>query len=466
MLINSLIKGLHSLISHIHESDLWLANSSERMLGMSILCQIHDIIHRLEELNVELDANINSEAVNIDFRTFLADDYWPSIILFNENVDIKVNVNKTFVNTITDYFPIDNDKFQFRSTLIPPLKLALHQLMDDEKLTYNDLAFALNSALTKMKGVLMEIKEKLDNPKDYQFRKIWDDLLDYYDDDLSSDDYKRWKSKHSKYDFKDLRIKQIQEILKLSESNFFRYNETPTLGDVRNCILIKNEDLLPAGTVLTDEIKESCAKFECFIEWKDKSILCVNYEMLGEYIFHHGSKFKDEEFLPVIDFDRTMDMIHDDMAALKPNLNKYLKKYEENRINALIKDGTIILNSCQKYLKEDIRNTFLREFLSKMLYDSDIKYEARELLEGRSRNKYLCQIIAALDCFFVFKVGTTKEDFAKALSEKFEKPKYGSVIDYFKVYQRERKGSLYQWTKKIVDDLKTNAYNPFKGILE
>lgn len=466
MIINSQIKELHKMLCFMKESDLYLHNSCERMISIGLLCHIHDINHRLEELNKELDTNITSEGVNIDYDLFLSEDYWPDNIIFNDKCDIKTHFSSGLINTIPDYFPVNDKNYQFQDTLVQPLKTAFHQFLDEEKLTFGDMAYALNKSLAKMKALLQEMREKATNPHGFQYKKVWDDLLDYFNDDRTIDEYKCWKSDHGMVDFKTLRYKQLREILQLVENRFFRYYEKPMLGEMKNCLLVQQEDYLPAGTVLTDGLKEECAKFERFIEWKEKTILVLNYEMLGEYIARQGAKLEDEDYLVIVDFDRMMDYIHEDMADLKPNLAKYLKRYEERKIHSLLNDCAAILNSCQKHLKDDIRNTFLREFLNKMLFDKEMKQEARAMLGGKSKKKYLCLIVAALDCFHIFKADSVKADLAVSLSDAFgNKPSKASIVDYIDKYQRQRKGTLYEWTKANIDDLKSNPYNPFEGII-
>lgn len=164
--------------------------------------------------------------------------------------------------------------------------------------------------------------------------------------------------------------------------------------------------------------------------------------------------------------DVMLDLIHEDMAEHDLNLKPYLKRYEENMINGLIKDCALILNSCQPYLKDGLRSTFLREYLSMLLFDEDMKQEAREkLLSSKTRNKYLCQMIAALNCFYVFKADVVKADLARSLYPHFgNKTNYESTLENIERFERKREGALYNWTKKIIDDLKAHPYNLFKGL--
>ena len=219
---------------------------------------------------------------------------------------------------------------------------------------------------------------------------------------------------------------------------------------------------------MPENIDEQCARFDYFVRWADegKNILILDGKRMGKYLYRNYQQLTDEEKEAVVRLDVMLDQIHEDMAEHDLNLKPYLKRYEENMINGLIKDCALILNSCQPYLKDGLRSTFLREYLSMLLYDEDMKQEAREkLLSSKTRNKYLCQMIAALNCFYVFKADVVKADLARSLYPHFEnKTNFESTLENIERFERKREGALYNWTKKIIDDLKEHPYNPFKGL--
>ena len=467
MYLNKLIEDVRSLIERYHNDEFWLIPSSERMLSLAILCQIHDVNIRLEKINEELEVNIVSEAVGINFSKILEEDYWPESILFEEDCDVAKRDYGSFINLIPDYFTANDRDNRFKDTLVDPLKSAFHQFLDEEKTSFGMMAHALNEAISKMKTLLVEIKRKIDDPNSYVYRKVWDELFDKYKDGGMDDCFKYWLNQKSKADITVLKNKQLCEILDLTKEKFFRYCDRPSIGEVRNCLLQKNEDSLPAGTVLTDDIKEECAKFEKFVTFKKELIFTFDYEMLGKYITLNGSKIKDEEYVGLVDFDVMMDCINKEMANLRPSLKIYLKNYEDDKVGEILKYGTPILNSCQQYLREGVRNTILREFLAKALNDPEIKSFLMERLgNGRLRKKCLCLIIAALDLFRIFRADAISNDLAESLSEAFGgKPSASSVDDYIKDYQTNHEiDKIYLWTKRNIDDLKAHPYNIFYKI--
>lgn len=462
-----MIEDLRSLIERYHNDEFWLITPSERMLSVALLCQIHDINLRLEKLRDELDHNIVSEAVGINFSKILAEDYWPDTILFNEDHEESKRDYFSFVNLIPDYFTANDKEKRFKDTLVEPLKSAFHQFLDEEKLSFGVMAHALNEAISKMKTLLTEIKRKIDNPHSYVYRKVWDELYSDYKDGGIDDMFRRWLNDKAKVDVTILKKKQLCEILGMMKRKFFRYCERPSIGEVKNCMLLRNEDSLPAGTELTDEIKEECAKFEKFISFKKDLIFNLDYEMLGKYIAMNGAKLEDVEYVGLVDFDVMMDCINAEMANIRPSLKVYLKNHEENKVGEILNYGTPILNSCQKYLRDGLRNTILREFLVKALHDGEIKnYLMERLGNGRLRNKCLCLIIAALDLHRVFRVDAVSQDLAKSLSEACEgKPSAASIKDYIDDYRSNHANDkIYLWTKRNIEDLKSHPYNIFCGI--
>ena len=467
MYINKLIEDLRSLIERYHNDEFWLIPSSERMLCVAILCQLHDINIRLEELDEELNHNIVSEAVGLNFSEILKENYWPDTILFKEDHEENKRDYFSFINLIPDYFTANDKERRFKDTQVESLKSAFHQFLDEEKLSFGVMAHALNEAISKMKSLLADIKRKIDNPHSYVYRKVWDELYDAYKDEGIDDEFNRWLNDRSKVDVAILQKKQLCEIYEMMKSKFFRYSDRPSIGEVKNCLLLRNEDSLPAGTKRSDEIKEECARFEKFFSLKKDLIFTLDYEMLGRYITLNGAKFKDEEYVGLVDFDVMMDCINEEMASVRPNLKVYLKNYEGNKVSEILAYGTPILNSCQKYLRDDLRNTILREFLTKALHDGEIKnYLVERLGNSRLRNKCLCLIIAALDLHRIFRVDAVSEDLAKTLSKAFDgKPSASSITHYINDYRSDHtKDKIYLWTKRNIEDLKAHPYNVFYGI--
>ena len=93
-----------------------------------------------------------------------------------------------------------------------------------------------------------------------------------------------------------------------------------------------------------------------------------------------------------------------------------------------------------------------------------MKDEARKKLSGGSRNTYMCEIVAALKNVNVFKIDCDKHDLAIALGEKISDVKVTTLTKNIERKYNSNDGLLYHWTKRIIDELKTQPYNPFEGL--
>ena len=465
--MDSLIENVHKLLTEGESGPIHSFTLYRRLYALSVIAYIHEVNNKLEELSNRLDFELDFLALEIQYDKYLQRDYWEKGWLLNNYNFIETNIPACEINQYTDYLPNGVDGYSFNSDMVKTFKDNLYQICDETRLTWGDIHYAVRTGFNKMISLLSSIKKKTQNPPPHLFTKFWTDLVVCTDGEDLLIDYSIWKEEQGDISFQRLKDKQTQIIVDALSTGFLHFRPIPTKRDVENCKLTIDEDALETGYVLPENIKEQCARFEYFISWNDpdKNILSLDYEKLGKYCYDHY-KLLGDDLNKFIDFDILLDAIHEDMAKLKPNLEKYLKNYEEKTIKDLHKECAEILNCCQKHLKEGVRSTFFEEFLGKMLYDKDIKQEAREKLSStKFRNKYLCQIIAALDCFYIFRVDVIKSDLANTLGKKLVKPNRESICDYIEDFQRERNGALYNWTYNIIDDLKTTPFKYPSGLL-
>lgn len=472
--INDEIRYLHNVISGAMAGSVCTNPVSDRLFHLGIISLFHQINDDLEKLSKDLDVSVILEGVSIDFDTYLDDNYWNDNFLFkDESKFYKVSAGcditdiscRFQINQLTDYLPNGEEGYIITQDLIDTFKRSLNQLCDRNKLGSKEVLFALYFGYVYMIKQLKEIKEKVEHPKPHQFNKAWNELRDDIDPERYLKDYYDWKEKNIGYTFSDLKNQQTYRIFKLLNTDFFRFFDSITGLDVKNRKLIITDDNLPYGTIISDSIPAECAKFEKFFEWKGKDILSLDYEKLGQYIYGNYKKFDYVDIEQIIEFDVVMDAIHEDMAEIRPQLKQYLKGYEEEKINYLLKECAEILNTCQKYLAKDISEKFLFEYLKKLLFDRDMKEEARSKLKGQSRYTYLCKIVAALKNFRVFRIDCDKHDLAKSLSEKITSIQLGTITKNIERAYNKREGALYDWTEKNIEALLKEINNPLAGII-
>ncbi len=487
MYINDHIETLHDMLKSAAKTDIVGFAVYRRMFALGVVSYLNEVNRELEDLNKRMDSDIEMEAFEIKYDTYLETSYWMKTGWFGNSDKLvrylsgvgPYDVEDPYeeINTLVDYFPnkvmvkeIEKGEKRelFTQGQIETFKNSMYQLCDKDKMDARVINYSLTRGLNKMLDLLINIKKKTQNPQDHHFLKLWENTMGIYKQEELDAEYKDWKDDYDVISYDKFKEKQMQEVMRFLMSGFLRFRPTPTHGDINRCKIAIPEEAMEVEGEVPRNLQEQCARLEYIAHWADKdgSILLIDYRNLGKYLFKNKDHLTDEDKYAIARLDQMLDLIHEDMAEKNIQLKPYLKRYEEDKINSLLNDCAAILNSCQQHLKDDIRNTYLREFLSMMLFDDEIKLEAREKLSGtRTRNKYLCHIIAALDCFYVFKPTIVKEDLARSLSEKFESTNYESTLENIERFQRKKEGALYEWTKKKADDLKANPYNPFKGLI-
>ncbi len=470
--INESIKGLHDVISARDYNDL-SEPIYDRLFQIGIILRLSIINDELEKLNKELDSSIILEGVSIDFDTYLNKHYWFDNFVFKDEdqfystfgVDLKKYNYLPTINKMMDYFPKRENEEQNNLNALDTVKQSFYHICERNLIDSDDMRYALFFGVTLMMKQLQEIKSKVNNPQPHQYIKVWNDILDDNKYIEVGQHYFEWKDENEDYRLIELKSQQLFTIFLLLDSGFFRFYTSVTGSEVRNRKLIIDDDVLPIGTKIPDSLPTECAKFEKFIEWKDEYIISINYEKLGKYIYKNYNKLSIDDIENVVLFDKTMDAIHEDMARLKPALSRYLKNYEENMVSELVNSCVTILATCNKHLAEGINESFLRTYIEKLLYDNEMKDEARTKLSNSSKKTFICNIVAVLRNMRIFKVGVDNKDLAHSLHEKINDVLESTLEKNIQRAYNANKGSLYDWTLKNIDAIKQQSSNPFAGII-
>lgn len=275
--------------------------------------------------------------------------------------------------------------------------------------------------------------------------------------------YMHWKEEHEGYSYQRLEEKRSQELFWLVTSGLLRKAPMPTGREVKERALVINEDSLEVDTKIPENLDVLCAQLSPFVYWvgQKKEVLLIDYEKIEKYFKRYPPSFTSADYFNFYFFDVMLDMIQDDMAKLKPQIAKYLKNYEHSLLEQAKKDCIVLVNACQSLLKPGIRLDILSDAVRKLMDDQHIGEEAQtKLCSIKTRNKYLCELVAALDCFGIFKPDVNRRMIAKALSEKMDSVSVSSAEYYIKMLQGAKDSRLYLWAKENIDDLKAHAYHP------
>lgn len=280
--------------------------------------------------------------------------------------------------------------------------------------------------------------------------------------------YEEWKEWHEDFTFQGLVDKICNEIVDFLRSSYLLFAPSPTGREVRERSVVIDDVSLEVDQVFGTNLDVECAKLSYFVCWTGpkNELLTLRYDRLNKYMTKNQAFLTEDDMSRFYYFEAILELIHEDMAVIKPQLAPYLKDFEEHQLERTRKECIEMVNVCQPLLKSGIRADLLGDVIWKLLDDSSIREEARtKLCSIKTRNKYLCEIIAALDCDCIFKSDVTRKKLAKVMSEKLESVSCGSVEDYIKKFQSARSGALYDWVKKNIADLKAKPYNPFEGLI-
>lgn len=440
-----------------------------RLQAWSVLSLFNDVIIHLVALSEQLDLSLNTDALSIDFDKYL------NLVLAKRDKLGLIARNSLFsglstgncnkhINYMSDCLPNGDANYGVTSDVVGSFRTAMHQLCDEERINSRIMECTLQNALDKIYSLLNEIKTKVEKPEPYLYTKLWDTIEYNSRTSKIEECYRKWVDDNAP-DFNELKGRQNQEIYELLKSGFFRFCPKPTGGAVKKRKLKLGEDDLEVGTDLFDGLEVECTRFEKFFEWKGGNILVLNYEKLGKYIYNNYSKFEPSDFVDITYFDAIMELIHEDMAKIKPGLAQFLKRYQEHQDEELLKDCIKIFEPFKDYLKEDLSPTLIDEYLKQMLFESDVKEEAKKKLNGQSKNKYCCSIVLALSFCNIFKpeYNNSNKELASALCKGLDLNNKGLLYDYLRNAKNNNR-ALTTWTASVIDELKKAHFLESKGV--
>lgn len=285
--------------------------------------------------------------------------------------------------------------------------------------------------------------------------------------------YGSWKTEHEGYNYQRLEDKRSQEILDLITSGILKDTPAPTRREVKERWVVIDADAIEVTTMLPDDLDILCTRFSPFVTWtgQKKELMMIDYERMDKYLLRNQENITDDEYFAYYYFDAILDLIQEDMSVFKPQLAKYLKNHEANMLIRAQKECIDIIKACQPLLKSVVRKGLLSDVIYELIDDCAIREEARaKLCCVKTRNKYICEIVAALDCFGIFKPEVNRRMLAQTLSQKMDSVSISSAEYYIKMLQGAKDSKLYLWVKDNIDDLKAHEYNPlqvlFGGIIK
>lgn len=425
---------------------------TRRIMAIGIVTELFQINKQLDDLCLRLDSEISVEDAEIDFDDWLTNNQWINGEGIFDIVSYHPQENKdTIINHMTDYLPLSKDGYSFTKEQADSFKTAMHQFCDDERISSRDIYYALAESVSRTIKILHEVKRKKTNIPAYQFVDYWYSFIgEYLENNPVYDIYEHWKDEHDDLDVDMLRDKQMQEILVLLKSGFLSHIPEPTRREIQSSNIKLNNDAFDRNTTIPEGIDLECARLSRFVEWKENTILTINYEKLGRYIYKHHKDLTPKEKKSIVHFEIIMDLIHEDIALLDSRYKLYLKNYEGDELAIIYDDCLEILNTCTVHFKEGVGEDFFGMVLSEVLY-GEMKNELKSKLGGASRMTTLCAMLAACkNSAKVFKIDIISDDLATSLSSIVEKPNTGSLKRYIDNGSANYKARIYVKTEEAI----------------
>ena len=435
---------------------------TRRLMALGVVTELFQINKQLEDLCLRLDSEISVEDAEIDFDNWLTDNQWINGKGIFDIISYHPQDNKdTIINHMTDYLPMNQEGYSFTTEQVDSFKTGMHQFCDDERMSSRDYYYAIAVSVGSTITILQEVKRKKTNIPSYLFEDYWYSFInDYLENSPVFDIYEHWKEEHDDLDVDMLKDKQMQEMLVLLKSGFLSHAPEPTRREIQNSNIKLNHDAFDRNTTIPEDIDLECARLSKFVEWKEDTILTINYEKLGRYIYMHHKDLTQRELKSIAHFDIIMDLIHEDIASLDSKYKKYLKSYEGDELKIIYDDCLEILNTCNSHFRDGIGDDFFSKILSEVLY-GEMKNELKSKLAGASKMTTLCAMLAACKVSAkVFKIDVISDELATSLSSVVEKPNSGSLKRYIDNGAAKPKARIYVNTeeaiKKYIDNKSDN----------
>jgi hypothetical protein len=155
--------------------------------------------------------------------------------------------------------------------------------------------------------------------EDYVLRHIrehrWDDI---------EWGYLKWKKEYTELTLDHLLEKQEQTLQEYLERGIMRFARIPSNDKVRKVDFDSHAGLLKCSFKVTDDYRIVYTQFMQYAMRKN-GMLTINLKKYGKYIFDHYYDFAEGQKVALFELIVMLNLIHKDMVALKPELEKHQK---------------------------------------------------------------------------------------------------------------------------------------------
>lgn len=170
---------------------------------------------------------------------------------------------------------------------------------------------------------------------------------------------------------------QTQLTAKMLKMGILKYDRKPSLKEIAGVDVNKLREQLKHGEVIDDDFIEECAKLRRYCYWKEDMFI-VKYDAIRVYLFKVFGKLTKAQRLALFNYDVQMEMVHEEMVKLKPELRKYLGEREDTREFGFVKSMTVLMQS--DVFKSFFTNDRYNNEWIEMFVSSLVKSEHRDMI--------------------------------------------------------------------------------------
>lgn len=227
----------------------------------------------------------------------------------------------------------------------------LYDLIDEKTLELIEIIKSIDTAMHEADSAIFE-----DN-----FIK----LMNRYDWTETGRDYQKKKNRHC-MTMEWLKEQQEQELQKALELDIMHYEDEPSAQHLESVDYQYHRGLLPCDFKDSLDYRKAYAKMMHYATRKDE-LICFDYKNYGKYIALNLYKFRPEQQVALYRLIYSLNLIHRDMAVLKPELVRLLGMDRENE--GTLEDTKYF--APYFYIKEMLGGTWFRKLRAEAKYDGD-----------------------------------------------------------------------------------------------
>ena len=222
--------------------------------------------------------------------------------------------------------------------------------------TSMDLYRSYESNVTELAENLKKVKSTFNQPELYE--NLMQQMVEQYAEHDIAYEYEQMKDHYIEpalNDYLKMQVKACVEFLKSGMLNDILSISNEDAEDVDEEKLHK---MLDSRCKVPDNLKELWAKLKKFIVLKANVMLVLRHDLILKHVLKHFDKLYGEHFCALFKLERLLQMIHQDMVKLNPELAKQLE----------VSDGTNtfgIVNSLTRLIQQP----WFKEFRTDAKYD-------------------------------------------------------------------------------------------------